>query len=513
MWLLTVPGRDAELVGGLLDRQPEPVPQQHGLPLHERQRPGARRRARSAPRPGARLARGRIVPVQPRPLAAPGPAVLVDVGAHDDLPGVGLLAAVPPQPRPGDVQLHERGLEQVVGAVPVAADGVGDPPEVGLPGGDELAELGVPKAHRVVLVGESTRARPGTPRSSSPVGHRTLGSTRCCSYPGRGCVHHGTSATATARLGRRSSRRPRADVDAASRELRTARTEQDPLPSRRPPRRPAAIGVLRRGHVHRVVDLLPHDHVGAEHEPPSSVRVSPRRRCPVNGDARRRRRPPGASGSAAGSFGSACCRCPRCPAPSRRTSRRGRRAVATAVATPAIVRRRRTPRRPATSTSSTGRCAGPSPNDRSISSRSNIVSASPWIQSSLVDTDRAQDRLSLVSSRRQRAFLNQRRGRPRAGVSWAPARGPATLGPSTGRTVPEGPRDQLIPCGSPPAPALREIDLLLCAAVDEHAGGLEDLAVLLAGEGVGLALALGPAGAGLEQPGGQRVLPAWPRRS
>ena len=84
-----------------------------------------------------RLPRRRVVAVEPRPLAPPRPAVLVDVGADDDLPGVGLLPAVAVQPRPRDVQLDERGLEQVLGLVPVAADGVRDPAQVGLPGGDE----------------------------------------------------------------------------------------------------------------------------------------------------------------------------------------------------------------------------------------------------------------------------------------------------------------------------------------------------------------------------------------
>ena len=87
--------------------------------------------ARSSTGSGSRAARSAA---SARPLAAPRPPGLVDVGAHDDRADVGLLAAVAPHPRPGDVQLDQRGLHEVVGAVPVAADRVGDPAQVGAPG-------------------------------------------------------------------------------------------------------------------------------------------------------------------------------------------------------------------------------------------------------------------------------------------------------------------------------------------------------------------------------------------
>ena len=112
-------------------------------------------------------------PSQPGPLAPPGAAVLVDVGAHDDLPGVGLLAAVAVQPRPGDVQLDQGGLQQVVGAVPVAADRVGDPAQVGLAGRDELANASSRDARFIAGLRPRRTARGRTVRSSSKVAPTT----------------------------------------------------------------------------------------------------------------------------------------------------------------------------------------------------------------------------------------------------------------------------------------------------------------------------------------------------
>jgi hypothetical protein len=64
----------------------------------------------------------RVERVEPERLPSPRTAVLVDVGPDDDPADVRLLGAPPLDARPGDVQLGEGGLEQVVGPVPVAAD-------------------------------------------------------------------------------------------------------------------------------------------------------------------------------------------------------------------------------------------------------------------------------------------------------------------------------------------------------------------------------------------------------
>ena len=96
------------------------------------------------------------MPLETGPLAPPGTPAIVDVGAHDDAPHVGVRLDVRPQPWPGEVQLGQGGLQHVVGAVPVAADGVGDPAQVGLAGGDVL------DVRRVPLV------RPSAHRSPSP---------------------------------------------------------------------------------------------------------------------------------------------------------------------------------------------------------------------------------------------------------------------------------------------------------------------------------------------------------
>ena len=91
----------------------------------------------------------------PGSLPAPWSPGLVDVGADDDGACVRLLAAVAPHPRPGDVQLDQRDLHQVVGAVPVAAAGVGDPAQLGPSGAHELREL------RIAL--RRTHSRPPPP--------------------------------------------------------------------------------------------------------------------------------------------------------------------------------------------------------------------------------------------------------------------------------------------------------------------------------------------------------------
>ena len=94
--------------------------------------------------------------VDPGVLAAPGPPGLVDVGAHDHLPGVGLLGAGGVQPRPGDVQLGQGSLDEVLRAVPVTAQRVGDAPEVGAAGRDEGDELGLAPVHQGPPVGGAT---------------------------------------------------------------------------------------------------------------------------------------------------------------------------------------------------------------------------------------------------------------------------------------------------------------------------------------------------------------------
>src|SRR6478735_12072422 len=130
---------DPELGRRLAHRQPEPVAQHDHLALLLRQRLERVEEGRPL-LDGRRHGCAVLGQVVGGPFAPPRPAGLVDVGAHHDLPAVGLLAALLPDARPRDVELGEGRLEQVVGLVPVAAQGVRDPAQVGLPGGDELAE-------------------------------------------------------------------------------------------------------------------------------------------------------------------------------------------------------------------------------------------------------------------------------------------------------------------------------------------------------------------------------------
>ena len=126
----------AQLRGGLLDGQAQPVPQHDHLALHGGQRLERVEQGRAAPRrrgPGA----PRRQPVESRPLAAPRPPGLVDVGPDEDLADVRLLAPVAVQPRPRDVQLDQGGLQQVVGLVPVPAEGVRDASQMRLASRDE----------------------------------------------------------------------------------------------------------------------------------------------------------------------------------------------------------------------------------------------------------------------------------------------------------------------------------------------------------------------------------------
>ena len=244
-------------MGGLLDRQSEPVPQQHGLALHDRQLL-ERLEHRRPLLDRERLARGRVVSVEPRPLAAPRAAVLVDVRADDDLPDVGLLAAVAVQPRPRDVQLHERGLQQVLGLVPVTADGVRDPAQVGPPGRDELGELRV-------AVAASHRLDPASPPSALA---RGLGLRRHVAGDLAGLVLRGVRHPLL-ELGRRPAVRELTHAPAGT---RTA-SQQNPLPFA-VHRDVQPDGVLRRGTCIGLSTCCRTTTSGPSTSSPSAVRVT-----------------------------------------------------------------------------------------------------------------------------------------------------------------------------------------------------------------------------------------------
>ena len=123
------------------------MPQQDGLALHLRQR--LQRIEEGGPLlDGQAAGLGSVVPVEPGPLAAPRPPALVDVGAHDDPPHVGVRLDVRAQPGPSQVELGQRRLQYVVRAVPVAADRIGDPAQVRLTRGDVLDVRRVPIVRR-----------------------------------------------------------------------------------------------------------------------------------------------------------------------------------------------------------------------------------------------------------------------------------------------------------------------------------------------------------------------------
>ena len=107
---------DLQLSGRLLDREAHQVPQHHGAPLHGRQ-PAQRVEELGAVLDGQRGSgspAGRVLVGRRRPVPPPRPAPVVDVGVHDDPPRVGLLHALLPDLRPGQVQLDERLLQHVL---------------------------------------------------------------------------------------------------------------------------------------------------------------------------------------------------------------------------------------------------------------------------------------------------------------------------------------------------------------------------------------------------------------
>ena len=147
-WLFTVPSRMRELVGGLLHREAQPVAQHDGPSLHRGQpRRAASRSARSSTAGPALSARSKCSTGRLAPPPVPRSTPLVEVGVDDDPPGERLLAAGLAQAAPGEVELDQRLLQDVLGARVVAAHGVGDPPQPVLPGGDELDVAGVVVVH------------------------------------------------------------------------------------------------------------------------------------------------------------------------------------------------------------------------------------------------------------------------------------------------------------------------------------------------------------------------------
>jgi hypothetical protein len=132
-------GGDAELVGGLGDREVEPVPQHDHLALHRRERL-QRREEPAALRLG--VAAREVGEVVGAGLASPRPPRLVDVGADHRRAHVGLGLL---HPRPRHVELHEGGLEEVLGA----ATGGDQPVETVLrvEVGDGVLELVLQRVH------------------------------------------------------------------------------------------------------------------------------------------------------------------------------------------------------------------------------------------------------------------------------------------------------------------------------------------------------------------------------
>ena len=193
MWLFTVPSLMPSSAAVSRDRQPEPVPQHDDLALHARGAPGGRRRARTAPRPAWLVRAARSGSCRLGRSRRHGRRRLVDVGADDDLADVGLLAAVAPDPRPRDVELGQRDLQQVLGAVPVAAQRVRHPAQVGLPGGDELRErrvaVGAPSsqalARRRTARGPSRGTRRASRHRPGPRHGDVLEARRRLARPGR----------------------------------------------------------------------------------------------------------------------------------------------------------------------------------------------------------------------------------------------------------------------------------------------------------------------------------------
>lgn len=76
---------------------------------------------------GVRLGRTRVDQVdtvEPGPLATPGAPPVVEMGVDDDAPDEGVDVAGAVHPWPGDVQLRQGGLHEVLGAVDVPAQQV-----------------------------------------------------------------------------------------------------------------------------------------------------------------------------------------------------------------------------------------------------------------------------------------------------------------------------------------------------------------------------------------------------
>ena len=154
---------------------------------------------------------------------------------------VGLLAPVAPQPRPRDVQLGQGGLQQVVGAVPVAADGVGDAAQVDLAGGDELGELRVARrlaSPRPAPPAYCARAEvEEAPRSSARRRTQSSSAGDVLGGPRRSCRERDRADVAPVR--RRSCRRSRR-AGSPSRTGPGLRRRGRPVPRSRGPRRRAS---------------------------------------------------------------------------------------------------------------------------------------------------------------------------------------------------------------------------------------------------------------------------------
>jgi hypothetical protein len=83
-----------------------------------------------------------------RRLPAPeGTSRLVDRRAHQHLAGVGIDTAVPVQSRPSHVDLRQRGLDEILSAMPVAAQQVRGPTHHQRSCVDVLTELAVAIPH------------------------------------------------------------------------------------------------------------------------------------------------------------------------------------------------------------------------------------------------------------------------------------------------------------------------------------------------------------------------------
>lgn len=121
LWLFTVPSLMPS--SSAVSRTDRPSQCRSTTTLRCNQRQGLQRLEQRGPLlDGQGTTRHGVVPVQPGAFPTPRAAGCVDVGPNDDLTNIGLLAPWF-DARPRDVRLDERGLQQVIGAVPVSADG------------------------------------------------------------------------------------------------------------------------------------------------------------------------------------------------------------------------------------------------------------------------------------------------------------------------------------------------------------------------------------------------------